>query len=259
MMIANKTLAWFGASGTLCDAMGGVYLTYDLLGGRTGPLGLVTRAATYGLIFALGYGLVFGPFFGLVAGVGLGGLLALEFWRVAYHQRRYGSSPLYNLPLYGVGRGLILGLAATHRLGREFGAVFGALNAAFLYVVYRLRYAPTYDYNPSPRVPTGPHARMAALLRALAIGASGALTAWFEHRRLHVMFEHRSFHAIPFGLTIGVVVALIGIVIGLVSPRIEYYVENLPERHLASFGFALIALGLLLQSVQYIVVILGFG
>ena len=250
MMIANKTLAWFGASGTLCDAMGGVYLTYDLLGGRTGPLGLVTRAATYGLIFALGYGLVFGPFFGLVAGAGLGGLLALEFWRVAYHQRKYGSSPLYNLPLYGVGRGLILGLAATRRFGTGFGATFGLINAAFLYVVYRLRYAPTYDYNPSPRLRGDAHSRKAALMRASAIGASGALTAWFEHR---------SFHAIPFGLTIGVVVALISLVIGVVSPRLEYYVENLPERHLAAFGFALIALGLLLQSVQYLVVIFSPG
>ena len=248
MMIASKTLAWFGASGTLCDALGGVYLTYDLLGGRTGPLGLVTRAATYGVIFALGYGLVFGPFFGMVTGIGLGGLLALEFWRVAYHQRKYGSSPLYNLPLYGVGRGLILGLAATHRFGLEFGAVFGALNAAFLYVVYRLRYAPTYDYNPSPRLRPDAHASKAAFMRASAIGASGALTAWYLHR---------SIHAIPFGLTIGVVVALISLVIGLISPRLEYYVENLPERHLAAFGFALIALGLLLQSVQYLVVIFG--
>ena len=246
MMIESKTLAWFGASGTLCDAMGGVYLTYDLLGGRTGPLGLVTRTATYGLIFGLGYGLVFGPFFGLVAGVGLGGLLGLEFWRVAYHQRKYGSSPLYNLPLYGVGRGLILGLAATHRFGREFGALFGALSAAFLYIVYRLRYAPTYDYNPSPRLPSDAHSRKAAFLRASATGVAGAMTAGILHRRLH---------AIPLGLTIGVVVALISLVIGLVSPRIEYYVENLPERHLAAVGFALIALGLLLQSVQYLVVI----
>jgi hypothetical protein len=248
MLIASKTLAWFGVSGTLCDAVGGVYLTYDLLGGRTGPLGLVTRAATYGIIFALGYGLVFGPFFGMVTGIGLGGLLALEFWRVAYHQRKYGSSPLYNLPLYGVARGLILGLAATHRFGVEFGAVFGALNAAFLYVVYRLRYAPTYDYNPSPRLRPAAHASKAAFMRASAIGASGALTAWFEHRHLH---------AIPLGFTIGVVVALISLVIGLISPRLEYYVENLPERHLAAFGFALIALGLLLQSVQYLVVIFG--
>lgn len=247
-MIDNKTLAWFGASGTLCDAMGGVYLTYDLLGGRTGPLGFATRSATYGLIFGLGYGLVFGPFFGLVSGIGLGGLLGLEFWRVAYHQRKYGSSPLYNLPMYGVGRGLILGLAATHRFGVRFGAAFGVLNAAFLYVVYRLRYAPTYDYNPSPRMPTGLHSRKAAFMRALAIGAAGALTAWIQHRRLQ---------AIPLGLTIGVVVALISLVIGLVSPRIEYYVENLPERHLAAFGFALIALGLVLQSVQYLVVIFG--
>ncbi|HEX4047376.1 MAG TPA: hypothetical protein VH309_06055 [Elusimicrobiota bacterium] len=250
MIIPNKTMAWFGASGTLCDALGGVYLTYDLLGGRTGPLGLVTRTATYGCVFALGYGLVFGPFFGVVCGLGLGGLLGLEFWRVAHHQRKYGHSPLYNLPRFGVARGLILGFAATARFGLEFGGIFGALNAAFLYVVYRLRYAPTYDYDPRPDAGANPHARKAAFMRAAAIGASGALTGLFLHRRLH---------AVPFGLTIGVVVGLVSLVIGAVSPRLEYYVENLPERHLAAFGFALIALGLLLQSVQYAVVILGPG
>ena len=53
--------------------------------------------------------------------------------------------------------------------------------------------------------------------------------------------------------------ALISLVIGLVSPLLEYYVENLPERHLAAFGFALIALGLALQSVQHLVVIIGPG
>ena len=250
MMIANKTLAWFGVSGTLCDALGGVYLTYDLLGGRTGPLGLVTRAATYGVVFGLGYGLVFGPFFGLVSGVGLGGLLGLEFWRVAYHQRKFGSSPLFNLPLYGVARSLVLGLASMGRFGFEFGATFGVLSAAFLYIVYRLRYAPTYDYNPRPSLRFEAHGRKAALMRAFAIGAAGALTAWFQHRHLHGLI---------FGFTIGLVVGLVSLVIAVISPRLEYYVENLPEQHLAAYGFALIALGLILQSVQYVVVILGPG
>ncbi len=248
-MLTNKELAWFGVSGTFCDALGGVYLTYDLLGGRSGPLGLGMRAVTYGLIFGFGYGVVFGPFFGLVAGAGLGGVLALEFWRVAYHQRKYGSSPLFNVPYFGVARGLLLGLACLHRFGREFAVVFGLLNALFLSIVYRLRFAPTYDYDAgSYDRKFRPRAWKAGLVRAGAVGLAGALTGYIETRRMD---------SLGFGMTIGLVVGLVSLVIGMVSPRVEWWIENLPERQLAGIGFALIALGLALQSVQYIVVIIG--
>jgi hypothetical protein len=248
-MLTSKTIAWCAVAGIGCDAIGGVYLTYELLGGRGGPLGLGVRAATYGIIFALGYGVVFGPFFGAVAGVGLGGILALEFWRVAYHQRKYGSSPLFHMPYFGVARGLLLGLACLHRFGREFAFVFGLLNALFLAIVYRLRFAPTYDYDAgSSDRAFRPRAWKAGLVRAVAVGLAGALTGWIETRRLD---------SLGFGLTIGLVVGLVSLVIGMVSPRVEWWIENLPERQLAGIGFALIALGLALQSVQYLVVILG--
>lgn len=248
MIIGNRTIAWFGAAGTLSDAIGGLYLTYDLLGGSGGPLGLITRAATYGLVYALAYGAAFGPWFGAVAGGGLGAMLAVEFWRVAYHQRTYGSSPLYHVRLSGVARGLVLGVGSAHLFGWRFGAVFGVLNAVFLFVAYHLRFAPTLDYEAAPRLRFNRHRQIAALARALAIGVAGALTGWFVNGHAH---------ALALGLTIGLVVGLLGVVIGVISPVIEWWVENLPERTLAAFGFSLIALGLLLQSVQYVVVILG--
>jgi hypothetical protein len=248
IMMDSKTMAWFGVSGTLSDAVGGLYLTYDLLGGSRGPLGLITRAATYGLIFALGYGLVFGPFFGAVAGLGLGGILAFEFWRVAYHQRVYGSSPLYHVGTSGIARGLVLGLATVERFGWQFGAVFGAMNATLMFVVYRMKFAPTHDYAPCPRLRLSPHMQKAAVMRAIGIGISGAVTGWIEARHVH---------AAGFGMTIGVVVGLISLVVGVVSPTVEWWIENLPERVLAAFGFSLIALGLILQSVQYVTVILA--
>jgi hypothetical protein len=248
VIITSKALAWCGAAGTLSDAIGGVYLTYELLGGRGGPLGLGMRAATYGLIFGLGYGAVFGPFFGVVAGVGLGGILALEFWRVALHQRKYGSSPLFHLPYFGVARGILLGFACLHRFGREFAMVFAALNAVFLAIVYRMRYAPTYDYEAGAGAAFRPRALKSGLVRALAVGLAGALTGWIETRRLS---------SLGFGLTIGLTVGFVSMVVGAVSPRVEYWIENLPERQLAVIGLALIGVGLLLQSVQYFVVILG--
>ncbi len=248
MILTSKEIAWCAVAGIGCDAIGGVYLTYELLGGRSGPLGLGVRVATYGLIFGLGYGLVFGPFFGAVAGVGLGGILALEFWRVAYHQRKYGSSPLFHLPYFGVARGLLLGFACLHRFGREFAFVFGALNALLLAIVYRLRYAPTYDYEAGAGASFRLRAWKSGLVRAFAVGLAGALTGWFESR---------SFGALGFGLTIGLTVGAVSALVGAVSPRFEWWIENLPERQLAVIGLAMIGLGLTLQSIQYLVVIFG--
>ena len=248
MIIENKTLAWFGLAGTVSDAIGGLYLTYELLGGNRGPLGLITRAATYGLIFALGYGLAFGPFFGAVAGAGLGSILAYEYWRLAYYQRNHGYSPLYSVRSSGAARGVVLGLAAMTRFGWHFGAIFGALNAALMFAVYQMNFAPVQDYAPSPHLRFTPHVRNAALFRALAIGISGAITGWLESRHVH---------AAGFGLSIGLVVGLTSLVLGAVTPVIEYWVENLPERTLATLGFGLLTLGLILQSVQYVFVLLA--
>ena len=36
-----------------------------------------------------------------------------------------------------------------------------------------------------------------------------------------------------------------------VNPYIEYYADNLPERHLGAFGIVLILCGFALQSLQY--------
>jgi CHASE2 domain-containing sensor protein len=125
--------------------------------------------------------------------------------------------------------------------------MFGALNAIFLYAVYRLRFAPTYDYAVSPRPVLNFHAQKAAFFRAFAVGLAGALASWFQTHQLN---------ALGLGLTIGLVVGLISVIVGFISPSLEWWIEHLPDRHLAVIGFTLVAFGLLFQSVQYLVVIL---
>ena len=61
------------------DLFGGLCLAYDLPGGARGPLGIVTRAASYGLLFTIGLTIGLGFPFGTLAGVGLGVLLGLEY------------------------------------------------------------------------------------------------------------------------------------------------------------------------------------
>jgi hypothetical protein len=51
--------------GVILDALGGLYLAYDLLGGKHGPLRTVTKSVSYGLMFGSAYGLSLGIWFGL--------------------------------------------------------------------------------------------------------------------------------------------------------------------------------------------------
>jgi hypothetical protein len=58
--------------GVAFDLFGGLYLAYDLLGGRRGPLRTAVRATTYSLVFGALYTAGVGFPFGPVAGIGLG-------------------------------------------------------------------------------------------------------------------------------------------------------------------------------------------
>jgi hypothetical protein len=59
-----------------------------------------------------------------------------------------------------------------------------------------------------------------------------------------------------FAVRVGLVTGLVTAVGTMVNPYIEYYADNLPERHLGAFGIWLLLCGFALQSVQYWVVIL---
>ena len=51
--------------GVVLNALGGLYLAYDLLGAKRGPLRLLARLFTYSAILGLGYGVLLGLWFGL--------------------------------------------------------------------------------------------------------------------------------------------------------------------------------------------------
>src|SRR5271167_3732801 len=85
MTIEKHTLALISIVGSSLDVLGALYLAYDLLGGEHGPLRTLTRAVTYGALFAVGYSLALGPVFGVVSGVAHGITLAWEFSRISRH------------------------------------------------------------------------------------------------------------------------------------------------------------------------------
>jgi hypothetical protein len=140
-MIEHHVLAGINLVGILLDLMGGLYLAYDLLGGRKGPLRTMTRSATYSVLFGLGYGLPLGHTFGLVAGTGLGLALGLEFRSAGPNRPRVRPVP-YRTFAFGLFRGLALGLAAWLTFGLRFGVAFGLLSGLGLLLVYMLRFRP---------------------------------------------------------------------------------------------------------------------
>src|ERR1700685_1812460 len=60
-----ELIALLSLTGVVLDALGGLYLAYDLLGGKRGLLRLLSRVLTYSAIFGLGYGVTLGLWFGL--------------------------------------------------------------------------------------------------------------------------------------------------------------------------------------------------
>src|SRR6516162_7538693 len=85
----HHSVAAISITGSCLDVLGSLYLAYDLLGGRYGPLRLLTRAVTYFVVFGIGYALGLGLFFGLVAGLATGATLAIELNRAARGLNHY--------------------------------------------------------------------------------------------------------------------------------------------------------------------------
>lgn len=248
MIAASRFLAYLGFSGTILDVMGGLYMGYDILGGRNGPLSLITRVATYSLIICVCYGMALGPLFGITSGLGVGVILALEFHRVSRYQRLYRSSPLRQTPWFAIARGLVFAAAASAAFGLQFGALFGTLCGLGLYAISRMGMNPTNDYVARARPHINRHKVLASLMRGLVIGLAGALAAWIETANNY---------SVRFGLMVGGTVGLVSIIMSVVSPTIEWWIDNMPERQMLMIGLTMIFCGFLLQSVQYLVVILG--
>jgi hypothetical protein len=237
-VISRHLLAWLGVVGIAIDLVGGLYLAYDLLGGRRGPLRTMTRAATYALVFTAFYAAgLFVPF-GPVAGIGLGILLGVEYGLHAGEAIGLG---------FAVGRGAVFGLAGFALQGVKFGLVLGACSAAGLVVVYLLHFSVAADY-PSPSDPKIRVAVAKAQAVRAGVTALAALVAG-------VAIGEGARSAVSFAIRLAAISWLAGTVVGSTTPGVESWADRLPARRLGIIGAALILIGLLTQSVQYWVVI----
>jgi hypothetical protein len=239
IQIDHHIVAAISITGTCLDVLGSLYLAYDLLGGKHGPLRFLTRAVTYSVVFGVGYGLGLGLLFGLCAGLATGITLSIEFNRAAR------GLDHYSLPWEGFfsavrGFGFALGLYRTVGLG--FAAAFALLITLGQIVAYSRGIRPALDYAASRRPGISRRQFQATVVRTLGYMASALLCSAFIH---HV--DHVWAFAIRVGMVTGIVTG-IGIT---VTPFIEYYADNLPERRLGAYGIGLILCGFALQSLQY--------
>jgi hypothetical protein len=233
----HHIVAAVSIAGSCLDVVGSLYLAYDLLGGKHGPLRLLTRAATYSIVYGVGYGVVLGPFFGLTAGFAIGITAAIELNRVAR------GRPHYTLPwegLFSVIRGIGYGIGLYPIVGFRFAAGFAILIAIGQVFGYSRGISPTMDYVASRRPRLSRRQFWATVARTFGYFAAALLCSFLVH---HVNW----LLAIRIGLATGIVTG----VGQTINPYIEYYADNLPERRLGVFGIGLILCGFTLQSLQY--------
>jgi hypothetical protein len=235
----HHVVAAISISGSCLDVLGSLYLAYDLLGGQHGPLRLLTRMVTYSVLYGLGYGLGLGLLVGLAAGFATGVTLAIEFNR-ASRGLEHHSFP------WEVAFSAIRGAAFTVGLwpltGLRYAVGFGVLSTVGQAIAYSFGMRPALDYVAKLRPRLSRRQAWGTVNRSIGYLAAALLCSHFVRH-----LEHPWLFALRVGLVTGVVTG----VGGTLTPFIEYYADNLPERRMGAFGVALIFCGFALQSLQY--------
>jgi hypothetical protein len=240
----HHTVAAVSIAGSCLDVLGSLYLAYDLLGGQSGPLRLLTRAVTYSIVFGLGYGLGLGLIFGVASGAATGVTIAIELTRMA---RRQDHFSLFWESVFSAIRGLAFGLGLYALVGLRFCVAFGTLITVGQIFAYSRGIRPNMDYGTSRRHRLTRRQLWAAIVRTVGyITTALVCSAFVQHLE----------HPWIFALRVGIVTGIVTAVGTAVVPSVEYFADHLPERSMGAFGIGLIFIGFSLQSFQYWLVVL---
>lgn len=233
-------IALIDLAGIALNAFGTLYLAYDLLGGEAGPLRIVTRALTYGLLFAVSYGSFLGARFGLVAALGLGGALAIEL------PSALGKTDLSKTRhvLLGAVRGSSLGLGVALTYEWKMGVVFAAFATISLTVSYFAGFSPSHSARSLERLPE--HFHRTQLIGSVVRGTIYLLAGIFGGLLLG------DFHyGFMIGIRLALVVGVTSAGIAIMSPYVEVWATELPPKRMGFYGILLMILGSIVQSIQY--------
>jgi hypothetical protein len=240
----RHSLALISIIGVSLDLLGGMYLAYDLLGGKHGPLRTLTRAVTYGLFFGVGLGVPLGTAFGIACGAALGTTLGHEFVRASEGKL---PAPWKYIALWSVIRGVGFGVGAAFLMGPLFGIWFGGLSLLGQMFAYWLGFAPTADFEPNARPRFRKRQLLGALNRTVGYVIGGSVSG---------LLAHQSAQGLRFGMLMGLAIGVASALLAGLIPYIEWKVDHLPDRRLGAIGAGLVVLGFVLQSVQYWITLL---
>lgn len=224
-------------TGVVLNALGGLYLAYDLLGSKHGPLRLLSRIFTYSAIFGLGYGATLGLWFGLAGAFIMGPLIEYQLWRRSRGVPPSNSEWIAMATL----RGWAFGAAGWLAVGRDFGLAFGFLTAAAMHLSYASGFGMSaYRIYQRPRIERS--LLLGGLVRGAMIGLAGVIGGAITGRS----------EAFLHGIQIGAVVGVLNTAVTILSPSVEWWADNLPDQALGGYGAFLVLIGSALQTVQYV-------
>ena len=243
--------AWCNLGGSLLGALGGLYLTYDILGGKEGPLAGVTRVVTYAAIYTISYSLWLGLKFGLIASLGMGLMLGYDFYLEA--RRVKAKRKPRHWSAYVV-------LACCRALAVSTGlmAITNGRVFLFLFPIFSLFLSVTYFLGLSPaanrKTCRHPEIRAANFWVSLLRGVGGGFSFWAAVSLVSAMTGQTfSFvSAWRVGLTIGCT----SFVVDCITPWVEWWVERLSQRWLAVVGVTFAILGFMIQALPNWIVLL---
>jgi hypothetical protein len=224
--------------GVMLDALGGLYLAYDLLGGKRGPLRMITKSVSYGVMFGIIYGLPLGVWFGLAGLLVSGPALSLEIGR-RDHSRGLSHNEAVAFALL---RAASFGAAGWLAKDPWFGVWFGVLSAIGLVATYL-----TLGSTPLDRSRIDKVVLQRAVFRGASIGLAAILSGAIN----------REPHTLLYGVEVGLVTGISSGLLVAVAPSVEAWVDNLPDRRLGGFGAMLVLIGSLLQTAQYVFPLAG--
>jgi tetrahydromethanopterin S-methyltransferase subunit F len=229
-------------AGVILVGLGALYLAYDLLGGKNGPLRTFTKSASYGLLFGSAYGLPLGVWFGLAGVFFSGPALSIEIGR----RNVRDIHPFFEALALGLLRTVSFGAAGWLSKDSWFGINFGIFCAVGFVAAYVI-------VGPPAHIGLGPRIDKAVLeraaLRAASIGLAAVLSGAI----------HRENRALSYGVEVGGVTGMSSGILVAIAPSVEAWVDNLPDRRLGTCGAILIVIGSLLQTPQYVFPLVGLS
>jgi hypothetical protein len=229
-------------TGVILDGLGGLYLAYDLLGGKHGPLRAITKSVSYGVMFGIIYGLPLGIWFGLAGLAVSGPVLSCEIGR---RDVRF-VHPFFEALAFGLLRATSFGAAGWLAKDAWFGISFGILSSIGLVATYLVLGPPAFTIRPRRRRIDQAMIKRASL-RCVSIGLAAILSGAIQNEP----------DTLFYGFEVGLVTGVSSGFLLAVAPSVEAWVENLPDRRLEGYGAILVLIGSLLQTAQYLFPLAG--